>query len=246
MTEKVVIAGEAYPLRERCEEVVQFDATLATFIDDLTDTMRSHHVLGLSAPQVGATVQVIVVDTGQGTAELVNPTLTHVAGHQDSVECCASFPDTTFQIGRPDVITVKAKDRRGADVSIEAKGVLARVICHELDHLQGILFYDHLDEGELLFQMAGQGLSSEADDCDEWEPSLPVPADELAELEAARMQEKAQVVDMLADASWKLLLAIELLEEASGDSLQTDTSALRKLADELRAAVDEWEDKLLN
>lgn len=239
-----VVEGDSYPLRETCERIVQFDATVSALIDDLVQTMKSRHVLSLSAPQLGIPRQVVVVDVGQGVVELVNPIVLHSDGRQKGVESCASFPDLALEVERPGFLTVEAQDRTGATIHLESSGLLARIVGHELDHLQGVLFYDHLEEDDFFLQIFDQ-CGGGTMDPEENPTHAPLKASEQSELDAARLQEKTQVVDMIADASWKLSLSVELLEEDDTVTNSPELTELRALAEQLRDAVDDWEARLI-
>lgn len=133
-------------LRKRCREVTGFDAKLAALLDDMAETLRSADGVGLAAPQVGILRRAVVVDVrdGRGTIELVNPVLTEQYGVQTGNEGCLSAPGEWCMVERPMRVTVKAFDRTGKEITVKGEGLLARAICHELDHLEGILFTDRV------------------------------------------------------------------------------------------------------
>lgn len=131
-------------LRKKCFEVTKFDARLAQLLDDMKDTVRREEGAGLAAPQVGVLRRVVVVDVcdGSGLFELVNPVIVEQSGTQDDIEGCLSVSNLNGTVRRPLDITVRALDRNGQEKTYHAHGYLARAMCHEIDHLDGILFTD--------------------------------------------------------------------------------------------------------
>ena len=100
--------------------------------------------VGLAAPQVGILRRVCVVDVGDGLIELINPVITEKSGSQKGNEGCLSVPDRFEEVTRPNKVTVKAQNRMGENIEIKAEGFLARAFCHEIDHLDGILYIDRI------------------------------------------------------------------------------------------------------
>jgi peptide deformylase len=243
VSDKFVVEGDAYPLREVCGPITQFDASVSSLLDELIDTMTHHHVLSLSAPQIGRTVRVAVINLGQEIVELINPTLVQSTGQQTGVESCASFPDMVLEVERPACITLTVQDRRGTPYKIEASGILARLIQHELDHLDGVLFYDQLDEEDLFLQVLDQ-LTGE-DSVTAQDVSHPLAQDLSSALETALHKEKSQILDMIADAAWKLLLAVELLQDIPQVEATPAMTELKALTEQLRVAADDWESILM-
>lgn len=135
-------------LRQRAEEVVEVDDGLRRLAQDMFDTMYEAEGVGLAAPQVGLLTRLIVVDPREQGVEpvaLVNPRVVELGGGMDrSEEGCLSIPGVRDVVERPLRATVEALDLDGAPVRIEAEGLLARVLQHEIDHLEGILFPDRL------------------------------------------------------------------------------------------------------
>jgi peptide deformylase len=136
-------------LRVRCRDVESFDETLARLVDDMVETMHAAPGIGLAANQVGVESRVAVIDLSVGEREedllvLVNPELLTEAGEEEDVEGCLSIPDFTEKVTRPLAIKVRANDLEGRRFDVEAEGLLARAICHEMDHLAGKLFTDRL------------------------------------------------------------------------------------------------------
>ncbi|MEM9552961.1 MAG: peptide deformylase [Acidobacteriota bacterium] len=136
-------------LRVDCAEVVEFDDALRQLVDDMVETMIAAPGVGLAAPQVGIEKQLAVVDVSVGREPerlivLVNPTIVEEAGSELDAEGCLSIPELTEKVRRPTSVRVEGRDLDGAPVEIEAEGFEARAICHEIDHLHGVLFIDHL------------------------------------------------------------------------------------------------------
>ena len=136
-------------LRQRCADVESFDEDLAQLVSDMTETMYAAPGIGLAAPQVGVETRVALVDlsVGKDPSELfvlVNPKIVSDEGSGVEIEGCLSIPDFSEKVTRPKQITVTYQDPGGKPQQIEAEDWLARAICHELDHLDGVLFVDHL------------------------------------------------------------------------------------------------------
>lgn len=138
---KIVEKGDDI-LVKKCREVVKFDDRLAMLIDDMIDTLRDSGGVGLAAPQVGMLRRVVVIeiDEEQGVIELVNPEIIETSGKQVGLEGCLSLPGQWGISSRPYRVTVKAQDRNGKEFTIKGEGLLARAFCHELDHLDGVLY----------------------------------------------------------------------------------------------------------
>jgi peptide deformylase len=136
-------------LRARCAEVDSFDAQLERLIADMVETMHTAPGIGLAASQVGIEQRVAVVDLSVGEDPeqllvLVNPVLRESDGREDDGEGCLSIPDFTEKVSRASTVLVSARDGRGDSYEVTAQGLLARAIQHEMDHLDGVLFVDHL------------------------------------------------------------------------------------------------------
>lgn len=131
-------------LRERSTEVGDVDAGLRRFIDDLFDTMEAAGGIGLAANQVGVAKRVAVVAVEHTRLVLVNPVVLSPMGRSRAEEGCLSIPDAYGEVERPESIVLEATDEHGNRFRREASGLLARAIQHEVDHLDGILFIDHL------------------------------------------------------------------------------------------------------
>ncbi|MEE0857853.1 MAG: peptide deformylase [Acutalibacteraceae bacterium] len=129
-------------LTKKCHYVTKFDDRLATLIDDMKETLAQANGVGLAAPQVGILRRVVVISIPEQDVELelVNPEIIEKSGNQEEVEGCLSCPNQWGVTKRPMFVTVKAFDRNGKEFTVKAEGLLARCFCHELDHLEGVLF----------------------------------------------------------------------------------------------------------
>ena len=142
----IVRLGEDDILRKHCRAVERFDGRLAALLDDMAETMYAANGAGLAAPQVGILKRAVVVDAGSGLIELVNPEIIRAEGAHVGVESCLSVPDRCGTVERPEKVTVRAQNRRGEPIEISGEGFLAVALCHEVDHLDGILYIDKMIE----------------------------------------------------------------------------------------------------
>lgn len=138
-------------LKKKSREVEEIDDKLQTLIDDMIETMHKYNGVGLSAVQVGILKRVVVIDLydDRGPIKLVNPIIVKTKGEQEVEEGCLSFPNQYAKLVRPAEVVAEALNENGEKIKIKAKGLLAQAICHELDHLDGILFIDHMLPGTL-------------------------------------------------------------------------------------------------
>ena len=135
-------------LNKKSKQVVDFNDRLHTLLDDMADTMYKEDGVGLAAPQVGVLRRAVVVDIGEGLIELINPVIVETSGEQTDLEGCLSVVDYIGEVTRPNYVKVKAQDRLGKDIEVEGEGFLARAFCHEIDHLEGILFVERVEDTE--------------------------------------------------------------------------------------------------
>ncbi len=135
-------------LEKVCRPVKEMTPRLAELIDDMLDTMYQAEGVGLAAPQVGVLRRIVVIDVGEGPIVLVNPEIVFSEGEQTGSEGCLSVPGQAGQVTRPDHVRVSALDRDMNPVEVEGTELLARALCHELDHLDGIVYVTKV-EGEL-------------------------------------------------------------------------------------------------
>ncbi len=141
----IVKIGDDF-LRKVCRTQLTFDDRLALTLDDMADTMYEAEGVGLAAPQIGILRRYCVVDVGDGIIELVNPVIEEQSGSQSGEEGCLSIPGRYEEVERPMNVTVRAQDRNGKTFKIKADGFKARALCHETDHLDGILYPDVAEE----------------------------------------------------------------------------------------------------
>lgn len=135
-------------LRKRCRKVDNIDKRLLTLIEDMKETMYKADGVGLAAPQIGILKRMAVIDIGEGPIVIINPEIIETKGSYIDIEGCLSIPGRQGTVERPEKVKVKALNERGEEIIIEGEGLLARAFCHEIDHLDGILFVDKtIEEG---------------------------------------------------------------------------------------------------
>ncbi len=145
MAVRYVVQNGAPVLREKSAEIKNFNGELAELLSDLKDTVRAENGCGLAAPQIGVSKRVVVVDVEEGFFEMVNPVIVYAKGEQIGEEGCLSVKGKQGTVIRPDKIKVEYRDRNGRKHKLTAEGFFARAVCHELDHLDGILYIDKSD-----------------------------------------------------------------------------------------------------
>lgn len=141
MIREVVQVGDEV-LRKKCEHVKTFDQELWTLLDDMKDTLKKEEGAGLAAPQVGVPIRAVVVDVDEGFFEFINPVFVWQKGEQSGAEGCLSVRGKAGNVVRPSKVKIIFQDRKGDRYSLVARGFFARAICHECDHLNGILYTD--------------------------------------------------------------------------------------------------------
>lgn len=130
-------------LRKSAQEVKRFDGVLGRLLDDMAESMYYYEGVGLAAPQIGISKRIVVIDADDsGLLELVNPAIVASEGEEVDIEGCLSVPKTYGEVKRAARVKVVAQNRLGERIEIEAEGLLARALQHEIDHLHGILFID--------------------------------------------------------------------------------------------------------
>ena len=132
-------------LHKVCRPVEKFDWRLHKLLNDMTDTLAEADGVGLAAPQVGILRRAVIVDTGEEILELVNPELLETSGEQEGAEGCLSVPGKYGLVKRPNYAKVRAQDRNGNWFEAEGEELIARCFCHELDHLDGILYTEVME-----------------------------------------------------------------------------------------------------
>ncbi len=140
-------------LRKKSREVEEINDKIRILLKDMADTLYNANGAGLAAPQVGVLKRIVVIDAGTGLLQLINPVLKSESGQQCVPEGCLSVPGIWGEVNRPAHVVVEALNPDGKKIVIEGEGLLAQALCHEIDHLEGILFKDKavrfLDEDEL-------------------------------------------------------------------------------------------------
>lgn len=136
-------------LRKECKEVTAVNLRTRILIEDMLDTMYEANGVGLAAPQVGILKKIVVIDVGEGPYVMINPKITAESGEQTDTEGCLSYPGKGGQVTRPMNVTVEYDDENMNHHIENAEGLFARAICHELDHLKGVLYIDHV-EGDII------------------------------------------------------------------------------------------------
>ncbi len=143
-TRTIVEVGDE-KLRKHCKPVEKFDLRLKMLLKDMSETMYKNDGAGLAAPQVGILKRVCVVDVGDQLYELVNPVIVSAEGEQEGPEGCLSVPGRAGVVKRPMVVVVKAQNAKGDPIEVVGEGFLARALCHEIDHLDGVLYLDIME-----------------------------------------------------------------------------------------------------
>lgn len=141
MIREIVQVGDPV-LREKCKPVTRFDEELWKLLDDMEDTLKDAEGAGIAAPQVGVPIRAVQVDVEEGFFELINPVLVSQKGEQTGPEGCLSVRGKAGTVTRPEKVKVVFSDRNGNRFSMTARGFCARAVCHELDHLDGVLYTD--------------------------------------------------------------------------------------------------------
>ena len=129
-------------LRKRCREIAVIDDKIRTLAADMQETMYEQNGVGLAAPQVGVLKQLVVIDVGEGPITLINPKIVYQKGAIEDTEGCLSVPNVWGIVERPEKVIVRYENLDAEVVEIEGEGLLARALCHEIDHLSGILYTD--------------------------------------------------------------------------------------------------------
>lgn len=131
-------------LRKKSREVTAFDEKLWILLDDMYETMKENDGVGLAAPQVGILRRVVIIDFGDEKFELINPVIISTRGKQCELEGCLSIPGENGYVERPTYVKVKAQNRYGKEIEVIGRDRVAVCFCHEIDHLDGILYVDKL------------------------------------------------------------------------------------------------------
>lgn len=160
MAERFIIKIGDPSLRQICKPVKEINGSVIKLLDDLNDTIHAGpNRAGLAAPQVGINKRLVAIDCEDGKIELINPEIIKRAGEQIGPEGCLSLPGIVGQVKRAEFVAVKTLNRFGKEIVIEATGFLARCLQHEIDHLDGILFIDRVEPGQLFDAETGDPLN---------------------------------------------------------------------------------------
>ncbi len=154
-----ILTDKEPALHKTCKAVTSFDKKLHSLLEDMRETLIESGGVGLAAPQVGILRRVVLVDTGEEILELVNPELVETDGEQIGAEGCLSVPGKYGLVKRPYWAKVRAQDRFGDWYEVEGEELIARCFCHELDHLDGIIYTEIMDRF-----LTEEELSAEAED----------------------------------------------------------------------------------
>ncbi len=142
---KIVLKGDDI-LTKKARVVDVINNRIIDLLEDMAETMHENNGVGLAAPQVGILKRVVVVDVGDGVIELINPEIIETSGEVLDEEGCLSVPGILGEVKRPKTVKVKALNRKGEAIEIEGSDLLARAFCHEIDHLNGVLFDERADK----------------------------------------------------------------------------------------------------
>ncbi len=134
-------------LTKKCRPVEEMTPRIKELIDDMLDTMYQEYGVGLAASQVGVLKRIVVIDVGEGPHVLINPVIVETSGEQTGDEGCLSLPGKTGTVTRPDYAKVEALNEHMEPIVLEGTELLARAICHECDHLDGIMYVEHVEGG---------------------------------------------------------------------------------------------------
>ncbi len=140
MAKRVIRTNDDACLYQVCRPVVKYDEKLGKLLDDMLETMYDAEGVGLAAPQIGILRRAVVIDTGEGPVELINPRILSSGGEQGGLEGCLSFPGKNGYVVRPNEVTVEGYDRSGVLHQYSGDGLFARAVFHELDHLDGLVY----------------------------------------------------------------------------------------------------------
>lgn len=147
----------SYPnlqLRQRAKRVRNIDGSIQRLIDDMVETMHQAQGVGLAAPQIGVPLRVIVIGLpGEEMIALVNPQIVKRSGECEVTEGCLSIPGYRGEIKRSTKVTAKGLDRRGREIRVKGEGLMAEALEHEIDHLNGVLYIDHLGSVDELYEV---------------------------------------------------------------------------------------------
>lgn len=159
-----IVTADNPILRRKSKRVKRLDGSIQTLIDDMVETVHATRGLGLAAPQVGVPLRVIVIELPEDEEDplsgklivLCNPEIVKASSEEEAIEGCLSVPGYVGEVKRAAAVTVKGRDRAWKERRIKAKGLLARALQHEIDHLDGVLYIDHLESLDKLWRIEPQ------------------------------------------------------------------------------------------
>ena len=137
-------------LRRKAKSVDRIDDRVKVLLDDMAETMYASDGAGLAAPQIGVSERLVVIDVGSGLIKLINPVILSISGEATALEGCLSIPGKFALVNRPEKVIVEAINKEGKRIRLRGKGDLARAFCHEIDHLNGVLFTDQMLPGTMM------------------------------------------------------------------------------------------------
>lgn len=144
-------------LRQKAKKVANIDGSVRKLVDDMIDTMRAVSGVGLAAPQIGVSLRIAVIEMpGEEVITLINPQIIKKQGERMIEEACLSVPGYQGEVKRAVTVKVKAQDRQGREFRIKGEGLMAQALEHEIDHLNGILYIDHVENEENLWELTQQ------------------------------------------------------------------------------------------
>jgi len=146
MAIRKIITQENEILRKKSKLVKNFDESLWELLDDMKETLIKAKGAGLASPQVAVLKRAFIIMVNEDYIEFINPTITKISGSQVGSEGCLSIPNQFHKVKRPNKVTIEFFDRYGNEMSLTATGFMARALCHEYDHLDGILYIDHVED----------------------------------------------------------------------------------------------------
>lgn len=141
-------------LRQKAKRVASIDGSIQKLIDDMVETMRAASGVGLAAPQIGVPLRIVVIEMPEEEViTLINPQIIKRQGEREVEEACLSVPGYQGEVKRSVTVKVKAQDRQGKEIRLKGEGLMAHALEHELDHLAGVLYIDHIGDKEKLWEL---------------------------------------------------------------------------------------------
>ncbi len=138
----ITVEKENEDLRKKSREVEKIDEKILTIIEDMKETLYEKNGVGLAAPQIGILKRIIIIDVGEGPIILMNPVIVYQKGEEIDIEGCLSVPGVWGTVKRPKKVIVRGMNPNGETVELEGEDLLARAFCHEIDHLDGVIYTD--------------------------------------------------------------------------------------------------------